>query len=382
MILQDISPISREREMRKRIHSIFKRWAIIPVFLCLLIASPERELRADTLVRIAVWNIETVGERNSAEYNAALNIIGYLQPDVLGVNEVASSADTGNFLDLAGDANYPYTLVPGSNPFGAMRNAFMSRFPILQQAIHTSVSLSGDTQANDITRLIPEITVDVPGNALDLTLLVEHWKAGSGNDDEFRRACESLRIAQALAGRDSASEAYVVLGDVNEEIDSVPRSPNPFTSEPSGLPISFKLGQDLNQKLNGEGIPNDPFDNLKFSSQCYVEAMDALQLDGSAVTRYASNRRLDYIFLSQLLLDMNPLAEVYDSEDEGLPGGLPKYGDPPSPNASANASDHFLVFADIHVPGNPPIPEPATLLLLAVGALGVLGYSRRRRNRR
>jgi hypothetical protein len=126
-----------------------------------------------------------------------------------------------------------------------------------------------------------------------------------------------------------------------------PRSPNPFTSLPSGLPSSFDLGSDLEAVLAGPGIVNDPFHYL-----AAVTPLPAVQLDGSDATRPTSGRRLDYIMVSQTILDLGPAAEVYDSADEGLPGGLWKEGSTPPKNASQLASDHLLVFADVTVPGS------------------------------
>ena len=81
-----------------------------------------------------------------------------------------------------------------------------------------------------------------------------------------------------------------------------------------------------------------------------VTAVDALQLDGDDATKPDSGRRLDYVFVSAVLANTKPLAEVYDSADEGLAGGLAKFGDPLPKETALKASDHLLVFADITVP--------------------------------
>ena len=318
-------------------------WAIA---LILSIATATREASADQAVRVATWNIQSVGTAGSTQYEAALAILNRIGADVVAINEVSSNADIANFQNLAAAAGYAHTVVPSSNPFGSLRNAFMSTFPILQGVVHSSASLSGDASANDITRLIVEIRVDVPGNSKDLTLVVQHWKSGTGNDDEFRRAGESFRVSQVVAPLDPLTDAFVITGDVNEEIDSVPRSPNPFTSLPSGLPGSFTLGADLVVELVGPGIDNDPFLYL----EQHALTLDTFQLDGSDATRPASGRRLDYILLSPVLTSVIPTTEVYDSADEGLPGGLPKFGPPLPLTTSADASDHLLVFADLTVP--------------------------------
>jgi exonuclease III len=295
-------------------------------------------------VRIATWNIDSVGEPGTVQYDAALAILNRIGADVVAVNEVGSPADVTNFQDLALDAGYPFTVVPSSNPFGEARIAFMSKFPFAEPPlIHTSASLSGDPIANDITRLIVEIVVDLPDNPLDLTLVVNHWKSGAGNDHEFRRAVESFRVSQAVG----ISEWFVITGNVNEEIDSVPRSPSPFTKMPPGLPSSYILGTDLQAELAGQGIVNDPFFYLDPAF-----ALPAFQLDGSDATQPPSGRRLDYIFVSDAVLQQIPQTEVYDSNDEGLQGGLFKFGNPLPASTSLDAAEHLPVFMDVTlVPG-------------------------------
>ena len=44
---------------------------------------------------------------------------------------------------------------PGG-PFGGLRNALLSDFPISHSTIWTAALLSGDALANDLTRFLPE----------------------------------------------------------------------------------------------------------------------------------------------------------------------------------------------------------------------------------
>ena len=301
---------------------------------------------APVTVRVATWNIETVGAPGSVEYQAARDLLIRIGADVVALNEIASSADSANLASLAADVGYTSVVVPASNPFGADRNAILTDLPVLSSEVHTAASLSGDPLANDISRLIVEVRVDLPGDAPDLTVVSNHWKSGTGNDDEFRRVVESHRMIQAVADLDPLFDAYILVGDVNEEIDNVPQVPSPLTSEPSGLPGSFELGADLEFALFNPGEVNDPFAHL-IESQMTIAA--ALQLDGLDATRPASGRRLDYIFVSPVVAAGGVDAEVYDSQDEGLPGGLPKSGSPLSAGVGDAASDHLLVFADLEL---------------------------------
>ena len=321
--------------------------SLTPIAIGIMAAA---DAQAQTEVRVVTWNLQSVGTPGSVEYDAAHQILDRLGADVVAINEVNGSADVTNFESLASAAGYAHTLVPDSNPFGGLRNAFMSRLPFDGTAVHTSATLSGDGTANDLTRLIVEVRVDPGGGARQLTLVTEHWKSGTTNEDEFRRACESYRVAQTVSTLDPTFDAYVFLGDINEELDSVPRTPNPFLEAPTGLPSSFSLGADLATLLAGPGLVNDPFHHLAATPTPDAAPIAAFQLDGSDATRRASGRRLDYVLVSASLFGGALGAEVYDSVDEGLPGGRPKVGVAPPPSASDDASDHLPVLVDLIVP--------------------------------
>ncbi len=318
-------------------------------FLLLVATVPVATL-AQTEVRVATWNLQTIGPPGTTEYEAALAVLGRVGADVVGINEVGSSADVGYLTSLANDAGYPHVFVASrGGPFGAQRNAFLaSTWPIARAVQHDSASLSGDPEANDLTRDFLEIELALPDGVAPLVLLVQHWKSGTANSDEFRRAVETTRIRQAVGVLGAGLPAYVVMGDVNEEADSVPGSPTVFTEAPLDLPASYVLGADLQAMLASSGLPNDPFAPLVDHG---MTILDALQLDGSDATRPGSGRRLDYIFASEVLA-ATAVAEVYDSADEILGGGLPKYGTAPPATVSVDASDHFLVFTDLVVPAH------------------------------
>jgi len=309
--------------------------------LCTLLVTVSAN--AQSGVRIAVWNIETIGLRGEPQYDAALAVLARIDADIVALNEIEGDADAPNLDDLAEDAGYPFFTIPDDNPLGEDRNAFLSRFP-LTETINTSESLSGETGANDITRLLLEVRADLPSPARDIVLIVNHWKSGTGNANEFRRVVESTRMIQAISDLDPSTDMIVALGDMNEELDSVPQTPNPITELPTGLPTSYELGDDLEDILAGSGFVNDPFEPfLSFGMQ----VVDAVQLVGGDGTRPESGRRLDYIIVSPALAALGIRAEVYDSADEGSAGALPKSGAPLDPDTSIAAADHFLVFADI-----------------------------------
>ena len=103
---------------------VTRHLAILGVVLFGLGASSSSQSEIDSiLVRVATWNIETVGAPGSTEYEAAHDVLSRIGADIVAINKVASSADAANLSPLAADAGYASVVVPSSNPFGADRNA-------------------------------------------------------------------------------------------------------------------------------------------------------------------------------------------------------------------------------------------------------------------
>ena len=298
-------------------------------------------------VRVATFNIEHFNSSNSQQLNAARDILIRVGADVVCVQEMSSSVD---FFILAGAAGYAFGVIAGtSGDVDTNDNdiaAVMSKHPFVNTSTHTSASLSGDGSARDLTRNFILATVDIPNVVGHLIITGNHWKAGNGDANEFRRSIESIRSLQVVAGLDSAVDAYLIVGDQNDDVSDSPDSPAQFNSLPSGLPVSFSLGNDISFPVaNGVFLPL-----FGAGGSAHVNIVTALQLFSQSgepldSTRPASGRRLDYIWHSDALTLTGQ--EVYDSRDEGLGGGgLPKFGAPLPFATSADASDHLLVFAE------------------------------------
>lgn len=299
---------------------------------------------AGKMVRVVTWNVETIGAKGSPAYNAAREVLNRIGADIVAVQEIASQADSTNLLNLASDLGYNYTSIAPGGPFGSDRAAFLSEFPLLVGKAWSAAQLSGDPAANDITRYILEAEIDVTGTADFMYLVVNHWKSGSANVDEFRRAIESQRVAQVAVHYDDATP-FVLMGDANADVRDGPQTPLVFTAEPtSSLPADFETGTDIRAQFTSGGLPNKPFQPLTN----LATLLDAKQVDGDYATRPASGRRLDYLFASPLISLHG--AQVYASTDEGKLGSLPLEGPPLPAPTSALASDHLPVFADLEIP--------------------------------
>ncbi len=285
------------------------------------------------------WNIQGLGVPGSDEYVATLEVVRRLDADIIGLNEV-DEGDLDNLVGFARDAGYAYALVPDSNPFGSIRNAIISRLPPLDQRIWTAEELSGDPEANDVTRHPLSMTVLAP-SGVSLMLVVQHWNSGFGDAEEFLRAVDAVRVGQVAA---RAPEEVVVLGDVNALLGEA-RSPGVFTELPREIAgLSGLLGEDINEMMSSGGLVNDAFAPLLDGQG--MEALYLTQGDGNEATRDASGRRIDYIFVTQAVHGRAWAGEVYDARDDAL-ATLEYAGDAPDPEVTAIASDHFPVVADV-----------------------------------
>ncbi len=311
-------------------------------------------------VRVATWNLESLGAPGSVEHEAAVDVLARIDADVVLLQEINGSTDATYVASLAASAGYAHTFTGPGSTFGGMRNAALSRLPFVDARAFVSADLSPDPSADELTRDFVRVTVDVGGT--DLTLMSLHLKSSSSDEDEFRRAVEGLRVGDALADLDLWTDAVVVAGDLNDEVGDV-HYPATFTAPPAGLPASYVLGSDLAALLPSPGIEDTVFDTLFGLG---LTDPGAWQLDGQELTRPSSGRRLDYVLVSDPLLRTPPETQVYDSSDEGRAGGLPLYGRALPASTSADASDHLPVLADLDVPaggGGAARPAPGDLLL-------------------
>ena len=217
---------------------------------------------ADQTLRVVTWNVESIGAQGSAEYNAARDVLQRIGADVVAVQEIGSDADAANLLNLASDLHYNYATVATGGPFGSDRAAFMSDLILLADTAWTAAQLSGDPAANDLTRYILEAEIDVTGQGDVMNLVVNHWKSGGANADEYRRAIETQRMAQVVA-RMAADTPFVLMGDVNADVRDGSPTPSVFTAEPTAdLPTDFVTGADIRAQFLTGGLPNDPFPTL------------------------------------------------------------------------------------------------------------------------
>ncbi|MFT5584366.1 MAG: endonuclease/exonuclease/phosphatase family metal-dependent hydrolase [Cognaticolwellia sp.] len=284
-------------------------------------------------LRVATWNVESLGESGSEELSDTRAVLERLDADVYSLNEIDTGQDS-TLEELANDMGYTL-LLPDDNDFGGIRNAVMTRWDVAGTTIHSSASLYPG--AKELTRWAPELRIIGPESGLEVSVLSVHLKSGFDEDDIFRRTIDAVRIGQGSA---QAGSRVVVMGDFNAEITDMPDEPGTWTRAPGGLPSSYELGDDLQSRLDGEGILSDPFQ--PFFDRGLV-LLEASQLDGDLGTRPRSGRRIDYVLTTL----HSTGAQIFDCMDEHLEGSLPLAGDSVGRGVCEDASDHLPVFADL-----------------------------------
>lgn len=296
-------------------------------------------------MRVATFNIQNLSTTSGPQFDAAVDTLQRICADVVCVQEIESFAVLLALESAAGFSDS--VLADTSNAIDAnLQAGVLSVYPITSATTETSVSLSGDGGARDVTRNFIVASVDVTGAAENLVVISNHWKAGESNADEFRRSIESIRAVQASDAFSTHSVPYVIAGDMNDDIGDGGNTPIQFFSVPGGMPISYSLGNDIAFPVINSVF--FPLQNAACNNELSI--INALQLDGSDGTRPASGRRLDYLWVSNAAMPV--ASEVYDSVDEGIGGGIAKCGAALPAGTSAQASDHLPVIVDLLVPAD------------------------------
>lgn len=302
-------------------------------------------------IRVAAYNIKSVGAENSDEWNALGEVLQRIDADVVCVEEI-DDGETAPLRALAQALGYGEPVQANQSPpiGGTLRNGCMSRLPITRIASYTAGDLSPDPQANDVSRDFLAVDVEV-GPTCHLALVAVHAKSGQEDVDRFRRQVEVVRLRQAVADVHARrpNAPLVVMGDFNENLDD-PAIGQDFASAPSGLPPSYQLGSDIALPLL-----YDPFTPM---TDMGLVRLDPTQEDSDEtgtwnVSQGSVGVRIDYIYTDGPELAG---ALVYtpcrdDGVDEPPAGAwLPLAGDPLDCSIGALASDHSPLVADLVLP--------------------------------
>lgn len=307
-------------------------------------------------IRVATYNVEHgIGESGTAKGDAQRAILRRVNADIVAFQELNRRTHAA-WIRLAGELGYPQLAAGEMGPFaGGMLVGFFSRFPIVE-----SVAVVSPEGAREFSRFPLRATIAIPGAARPLTLWNMHHKALFRRVDDFRRAVEAYRIVQdierTVAAHPDRTE-WILLGDMNDDEhrglhpDHEPQSKG-FNTVPEGLPRSFMLGNDIPFPLLYRAFPLDTY---LHASPGFVAVNAVREGTHRMITHRYTGLRLDYVFVSEAIRNHPggpPRGEVYHSDWE-TGAGLRKAGARPAEGTTDIASDHYVVFVDLHVEASP-----------------------------
>ena len=319
------------------------RYLSIGIIFCLSLCPASSDARP---VRVATYNIENgVGDIGSAEYNAVQSILARIDADVVCFQELQTTSFAA-WSNMASVLGYPYAVIgwDGGSLAGSLYMGYFSRFPI-----QSTYNVESPPGAKELSRYPFRAVIDIPDAELPLVIWNMHHKSGATSIDKFRRAIEAYRITQnidAYLAANSWNVEYLFVGDMNDDIRD--NQTAQFTNQPAGAPGEYVLGSDIVFPVRYSKFPTDRYIDAGLGLMHMPAYWESTT---TPITRVASGRELDYVFLSPALANSPmgaPQSELYYSAMD-FGEGLPKWGDPLPAGTSATASDHLPVFVDIQM---------------------------------
>ncbi|MDQ7007376.1 MAG: endonuclease/exonuclease/phosphatase family protein [Acidobacteriota bacterium] len=303
---------------------------------------------ADSL-RVGSYNTQSLGTPGDPDWSALVQVLRRVDADAAALQEVIGTTDRDHIDELAQEAGYAYWAISqvSGTLSGNERTAVLSHAPVLRSESYSAAELSGDPDANDITRDIFAVWLEAsPGSAPWIVVTV-HLKAGTSDTSKFRRQIEIQRIVQALdrIRLDDPGSPILLTGDFNQDPRQGPFGAPVFDAPPADLPTTYRLGSDITFP-----VIYDPYRTLEDAGMIMLEAFHEDD-PGDPVTHPATFRILDLLWVEQHGAASG--TEIYDScDDNGVddpPPGywLPKAGVPLNCGVSTTASDHLDLFGDI-----------------------------------
>lgn len=291
-------------------------------------------------VRVATFNVHLgIGDEANTtfdDYDAIVDVLARIDADVVALQEVKNGELNSLLPQLASSLGYSHIFSPTGIELDTSNSVVLiSKYPFL--STHSIASPSG---AKDVARAHAAAVVDVPGTHIDPMIITLHLKCCFEADDFFRRAVELERVKHFLDDKGlDGSDNIIVLGDFNLLGSAQTFSQQDFQNLTT-LPTTYSLGSDISFPVQYYTNPAS-----YFTAYPLLNPMP-LQQNGTTPTTFHSGGILDYILISQALLDRGPVLEVYNSAREASFPGLPKSGNALASGTSREASDHFPIFGD------------------------------------
>jgi len=266
---------------------------------------------------------------NSSNVQAIGRVLAYLQPDIIGFQEVPEDFRL-LMADFIGSYLPGYYVAIGSSTGGAERSAVASRYPITRsKSWLVNRDLSAFGYDGDFTRDLFEAEITPPGFAQPLHFFTTHLKAHPDEESSIRRGAEARCISNFFATTYQATNALrpcVLVGDMNEDI----YEPREFEQQAIQTMTSAQAGLKMNDPRNQVTGDDDTW---------------SAQNDNPSI-------RFDYVLPNAILVSNLLSGQVFRS-DKVSPSAPPLLA-----TDSATASDHYPVML---VFNNPYYTFPADL---------------------
>ena len=362
--------------------------ALIAVVVTLVLWGSGLDAQA-VQVRMATFNVLAGIDSNQDralglpddDYAAVKSIIQRVDPDIVCFQELNDS-DKEAWIEMAAELGYPHLAFSTASKLDkTSRVGIWSKYPYASPPKLID-EMAVDTNAAEFLRWPLHATIQIPGALNPLHVFTVHSKASTVDKTaRLQRAFEMRRIVNyidAMMNESPLDTEYAITGDFNDTIEgdvgegqnlSFPKSYYDERLAAGGLTGGFRAGTDTpwyTDPLWMLPYRMYPTERLAEVNMGLVDATHTGTTN--TFTRFKDGQtpyRLDYILFSDDIIDSAygaPVAEVYNSAFDGPGVGLPKPGALPATNATADASDHFMVFSDFYIMDAAPGITPVAIL--------------------
>ncbi len=332
----------------------------LPLLLCLLILQHFDAFSQDT-IRVMQYNVLRYGQSGqepAIKNPLMITILNHVQPDIVGVNEINTSADYGATL-LSGAFN-----VNGVTYWRKGKLSLAGQDKSLANNIYYNSEKFTLLKQDTVSTIQREITaynfmyndsnLVKTKDTIFFTVIVLHFKAGNSSSDESIRGAEATAVVNYLNAFPNAKNV-MVMGDYNV-----------YTNTEAGfnnLVTSTSVINRLKDPINRLGTWNN---NGSFSD-IHTQSTHTTQTGG--FSSGGMDDRFDIMLCSNSLigdsLKMRILPNTYKAVgNDGLHFNLALNASPTNTsvptdvlNALYNMSDHIPIRADFVLSPSKPLPQ-------------------------
>lgn len=175
----------------------------------------------DDTIRIMQYNVLRYGESNqspSVKNPLLSTIVNYVQPDILGVNEISATSDyaqnilTGA-LNINGETKWRRAALSNTGNDKSLTNTIfydINKFKLLNQEVVSTVQ----REITSFNFMYNDSNLSKTKDTVFFSVLVLHFKAGNTSSDASTRGQEATQIVNYI-NKFSKAKNIMVMGDYN-----------------------------------------------------------------------------------------------------------------------------------------------------------------------